>query len=389
MTQWPMLPLSEVMVLCLDAERVDPSRSYKFAGVYSFGRGLFVRGYQPGSNTTYKTFNRLHANDFVISQPKAWEGAIARVTDEFEGCWLSPVFPTFRADTNRIVPEFLDWFLRRECVWHELHQKAKGMGARRESVSPAAFLSIRVPLPPLNEQRRLVEYLDILKSKCEESMRLATETSEAFEELCRSILRDSALGAPCPTPMNEIVRLRDPDVVVKADEDYHFAGVYCFGRGVFVGQHKSGMDFQYPRLTRLRTDDFVYPKLMAWEGALAVVPPECDGLVVSTEFPVFEIDQSKVLPEVLDVYFKTPSVWPALSGASTGTNVRRKRLNPTDFLKYQMPLPSKESQQRLRKIRTMLSDVSQGRIETIKELDAMLPSVLHSFFNNGDHGEAT
>ena len=101
------------------------------------------------------------------------------------------------------------------------------------------------------------------------------------------------------------------------------------------------MEFAYPRLTRLRAGNFVYPKLMAWEGALGVVPVECEGLVVSTEFPVFEVNEDRVLTEVLDVYFRTPAVWPKLSGASTGTNVRRRRLNPADFLNYEMPLPSR------------------------------------------------
>jgi hypothetical protein len=61
---------------------------------------------------------------------------------------------------------------------------------------------------------------------------------------------------------------------------------------------------------------------MAWEGAFGVVPPECDGCVVSTEFPVFEVLQDQVFPEVLDTYFRNLIVWPEISGASTGTNVR-------------------------------------------------------------------
>jgi type I restriction enzyme, S subunit len=88
--------------------------------------------------------------------------------------------------------------------------------------------------------------------------------------------------------MRDLLKLRLPDVTVRADDTYEFAGVYSFGRGVFKGAKKSRMDFAYPRLTRLRTNEFVYPKLMAWEGALGVVPPECEGCVVSTEFPVFE-----------------------------------------------------------------------------------------------------
>jgi type I restriction enzyme S subunit len=140
------------------------------------------------------------------------------------------------------------------------------------------------------------------------------------------------------------------------------------------------LEFRYERLTTLRVGDFVYPKLMAWEGALAVVPKECDGLVVSTEFPVFEIDSSRVLPEVLDVYFRDPSIWPQLSGRSTGTNVRRQRLNTADFLNYQFPLPPLRIQEQLQQVVGSLSPLRALQSETAAELDALLPSVLNQAF---------
>ena len=183
--------------------------------------------------------------------------------------------------------------------------------------------------------------------------------------------------------MRELVRLKEPDVVVRGDETYPFAGVYCFGGGVFKGQCKSGMEFSYTRLTRLRSGNFVYPKLMAWEGALGVVPLECDSLVVSPEFPVFEIDESQVLWETLDVYFRTPSVWPLLSGASTGTNVRRRRLNPADFLAFEIPLPPMPTQRQLRQIKARVDTLKRLLAETAAELDALLPSILDRAF----HGE--
>src|SRR5262249_577690 len=158
------------------------------------------------------------------------------------------------------------------------------------------------------------------------------------------------------------------DVTVQASETYRFAGVYSFGRGAFKGVERQGMEFAYPRLSRLRAGDFIYPKLMAWEGALAVVPEECEGLVVSTEFPVFEIDRRRVFPEVLGVYFRTRSVWPKLSGASTGKNVRRRRLNPADFLKYRMPLPSATTQARLRDVKEKIDTVKRLHAETAREL---------------------
>ena len=150
--------------------------------------------------------------------------------------------------------------------------------------------------------------------------------------------------------MHELLVQRNHDVEVESKKTYHFAGVYCFGKGVFKGDVKGGTSFAYKTLGQLSSGDFIYPKLMAWEGAFGIVPPECDGLYVSPEYPIFKANEDRVLPETLDVYFKSPSVWPQMAAISSGTNVRRRRLNPKNFLKYEMPLPSMDVQQQLQAV---------------------------------------
>jgi type I restriction enzyme S subunit len=119
---------------------------------------------------------------------------------------------------------------------------------------------------------------------------------------------------------------------------------------------------------------------MAWEGALGVVPPECDGCAVSPEFPTFEVDQSRVLPEVLDVHFRTPAVWPDIAALSTGTNVRRRRVHPSAFMTYMFPLPDMATQQRMVGVRHALNRVAAVGASLSTELDAMLPAVLEKAF---------
>ncbi len=95
MTANPIVRLEKVLTLSKNAVPSASLNEINLAGVYSFGRGLFKRGPISPTETTYKSYNRLVVDEFVISQPKAWEGAIARVTEEFAGWYLSPVFPTF------------------------------------------------------------------------------------------------------------------------------------------------------------------------------------------------------------------------------------------------------------------------------------------------------
>lgn len=381
MSRWQKTPLGEVVQLDLTPETVRPDKCYPIVGVYGFGRGLFPREAVSGSSISAAQLFQVKSEQFIYSRLKAFEGAFGLVPPELDGRFVSNEFPTFTCDRARLLPAYLGWYFRNPVAWKQAALSSTGIGARRERLKPEQLLKMEIPLPSLSEQQRIVKWIDAVAVRVEEAKQLTEVTDQRMDDLSRSMLWSSSPDQITPTPMSELVRQREPDVEVLPDGSYDFAGVYCFGRGVFRGQTRSGMDFQYPRLTRLRARDFVYPKLMAWEGALAVVPPECDGLVVSTEYPVFEIDESKVLPEVLDVYFRTPSVWPEISGTSTGTNVRRRRLNPKDFLKYKFPLPCMAVQQRIREVRARTEEATRNRQSTREELDAVLKSILNEVFD--------
>jgi type I restriction enzyme S subunit len=88
-----------------------------------------------------------------MSRLKAWEGAIALVPEHFDGWFVSPEFPTFDIDVERVVPAFLETLLTSERFWSKLAGASKGMGARKERVSAERLLEKRIQVPDLAEQR--------------------------------------------------------------------------------------------------------------------------------------------------------------------------------------------------------------------------------------------
>lgn len=376
---WPLVKLGEVASEVHRPIAVEIGQSYRTIGVRWWGEGAYERQTIDGSATAAKTLSLVRESDLIINKIWVRHGSIAIAGEEVDGCAASNEFPTFQLDPKKVHPRWLHWLSKTQWFWTCCDRLSMGTSGKNR-IKPERFLTIEIPLPPLAEQRRLVARIDALAAKIEEAKRLRETADQSLEELCRSFFRESKDNPLTPTAMSDLVWMRETDVTVLNNEYYHFAGVYCFGRGVFVGQRKSGMEFKYPRLTRLRAGNFVYPKLMAWEGALGIVPEECDGLVVSTEFPVFEIDTTKVLPEVLDTYFRTPNVWPELSGTSTGTNMRRQRLNPADFLKYRFPLPPMDAQLQLREIRHKTNAIRIFRLSCESQLNALLPAILDRAF---------
>jgi type I restriction enzyme S subunit len=376
--QWLRISLGELLRLERRPIVVKPDGQYQEIGIYCFGRGVFHKTPRNGLEVGDKDLFQVKEGDFILQVTFGWEGAVALLTKADDGMFCSTRYPTFRVDETRCLPLFLLYYFRTAEGLDQLVRISPGSAGRNRVLSLKRIPEVLIPLPPLSEQRRIVVRIEKLAAQINEAFTLRRQAAEEAEALCRSIL--AADKNTKLTPLRELVRLRTPDVVVLPEGDYQFAGVYCFGRGVFRGQVRSGLEFAYPRLTRLRAGNFVYPKLMAWEGAFGVVPPECDGCVVSTEFPVFEVLQDQVFPEVLDTYFRNPIVWPEISGASTGTNVRRRRLNPRDFLAYKLPLPSREVQDRLRKVKAQMEVLNRLQAETATELDALLPAILDRAF---------
>lgn len=380
MSDWPMVPLGEVLRKSDDWIQLHADKTYREVTVRLWGKGATLRREVLGAEIAAASRLRVHAHQFIISRIDARNGASGLIPLDLEGAVVSNDFPVFTPVPEKLDPRFLGWLSQTKSFVALCRAASEGT-TNRVRLKEDRFLATTIALPPLVNQRRLVARIETLAAKIEEAKRLQQEVISGQDDLCRSILRSGPVGSLEIVPMTDLVRLREPNVAVKSDESYHFAGVFCFGRGVFVGQRKTGMEFQYKKLTRLRTDDFVYPKLMAWEGALSTVPPECDGLVVSTEYPVFEINRDRVLPEVLDVFFRTPSVWPELSGASTGTNVRRRRLNPADFLRFQFPLPTMATQLKLREVKKRIETIRKEREASARELAALFPAILDRAFN--------
>jgi type I restriction enzyme S subunit len=375
MSQWPTVHLGNLIRQRREFIIIDDFTEYKRCRVQLHVQGIVLRDTILGAEIKTKNQQVCQAGDFLVAEIDAKVGGFGVVPDALDGAIVSSHYFLFEIHAEKLDRKFLDYFVRTPAFQDQV--SAQG-STNYAAIRPNDVLGYKVPLPPLPEQRRIVARIEELAARINEARGLRERSGEEIENLCRAVLNsdpDAKL-----IPMTELVRLRSPDVIVQQDESYQFAGVYCFGRGVFRAQKKTGMEFAYKQLTRLKTGNFVYPKLMAWEGALGAVPSECDGCVVSPEFPVFEVLEDRVLPEVLDTHFRSPDVWPELSGSSTGTNVRRRRLNPSDFLKYQMPLPSRVIQERLRRVRLQVDALKKIQAQTAAELDALLPSILNRAF---------
>jgi len=277
---------------------VEPEETYHTAGIYSFGRGLFARPPITGIETKYKTLFRVRRDQFIYSRLFAWEGALAIVPPDFDGLYVSQEFPTFDVDLDRAEPGYLAWLCRWKPLWEALQAGTKGLGLRRQRVHPDRLLATRVPLPALEEQHRLAQRIDFIASKAQTAKSLRLTADDTSTKLIGSILGHFDRSAP-KILLGEILSLALDQALVEPTTTYHTAGIYSFGRGLFARSSITGAETKYKTLFRLREGQFVLSRLKAWEGAVAVVTRNYDGMYVSQEYPTFEVDRERADPSYL------------------------------------------------------------------------------------------
>lgn len=377
MKAWPVVPLADVLQHRKEFITIDDTQHYKRCRVQLHAKGVLLRDTVSGADIKTKKQQVCRTGDFLVAEIDAKMGGFGLVPAELDGAVVSSHYFLFEFDESCIDARYLDHYCRTE----RFRKQVEAQGSTNyAAIRPADVLAYTIPLPPLTEQQILVTRLDALAEKTRQVAAHLDAVKRDAERLVRAYIFHPPGDQPTKLPMSELVSQRQPDVTVDGTVQYRFAGVYSFGRGVFPSVVKTGGEFAYERLSTVRAGDFTYPKLMAWEGALGVVPPECDGMVVSPEFPVFSINTDEVLPELLDIYFRTPEVWPGLAELSGGTNVRRRRLQPSAFLSYEMPVPSMATQLKLREVfrRTQLLKAKQTAIREANA--ALLPATLERVF---------
>jgi len=360
--------LRELLTPSGDVVDVSVAHTYPMAGMLNHGRGLFQKGDVQGHETSYRKLARLAPGQFVYSKLFAWEGSLAVVPSRFEGVFVSPEFPVFDLDLTRVLPEYLTHIAR----WPDFHLAvaggSRGLGLRRQRVSPEALLKVKIPLPSISDQRRLATHLDRVADGAD---RIA-----ARRELCAS--RNTALFASLAAQphlsddekrrlgwsqlaLGEVMTEAAESTAVAMESQYPNLGIYSFGRGVFEKPPIDGLETSAKKLNRVRGGQFIYSRLFAFEGAYAYVPEEFDGYFVSNEFPSFTVDDRLALAPFIAAALRSPRQWQELAGSSKGLGLRRQRIKVEALLEHRLWFPAVTEQRR----------VVDG-LERVRRLDRLL-----------------
>ena len=165
----------------------------------------------------------------------------------------------------------------------------------------------------------------------------------------------------------------DRRIVLSEAAEYQCVGLKLYGKGAFIRECKVGAAIKRKQQWIVKRGDVIYNKLFAWKGSFAIADEAVDGCIVSDKFPTYSIDTSRVHPEFLALWFRSPHLAMIAQNSSKGAAALSKlTLNPPDFWRLSIPLPDLDEQSRVASRVSRLLQI----IERVKEHRSPIDAVV-------------
>lgn len=120
-------------------------------------------------------------------------GRCAVVKETIEPTAFASYLIRLHCDSNRIEPDYLQMILKHQRTQGHLFDLARTT-AGQYNVSLGRLQSLKIPVAPIKEQRRIVDYLDNLQAKVDALKKLQQETAAELDALLPSVLDQALKG---------------------------------------------------------------------------------------------------------------------------------------------------------------------------------------------------
>lgn len=135
-------------------------------------------------------------------------------------------------------------------------------------------------------------------------------------------------------------------IEIENDKVYKQITIKLYGKGVKLRQEVLGSEVKTEGQYIVDAGDFIMSKIDARNGAFGIVPYDLDKAIVTSSFPYFKIDTSKVVPNFLLYIVTQERFYKQINEMVSGATGRRS-VEVKDFLQLQIPLPPLEIQKEI------------------------------------------
>jgi type I restriction enzyme, S subunit len=146
--------------------------------------------------------------------------------------------------------------------------------------------------------------------------------------------------------LGEVLQRSNQAVELQPNKEYREITVKLWGKGVVSRGIVKGAEVAARRRQIAHTGQFILSRIDARNGAFGIVPGVLDEAIVSNDFPVFNLNRDRLLPQYLGWLSRTAPFVEQCQRASEGTT-NRVRISEDRFLSIEIVLPGLSEQQRI------------------------------------------
>ena len=148
----------------------------------------FIKSVANTNGTDLSKYKIIRKNDFAVSLMQVSRDGkipVARL-EEYEEAIMSPAYPIFRVkEKNVILPEYLEmWFKRPEF---DREAAFIAVGGVRGSMPWEEFAKMKLPVPPIEKQRKIVNAYKIVADR----IALKQKINDNLEATAQAVYRDT------------------------------------------------------------------------------------------------------------------------------------------------------------------------------------------------------
>lgn len=387
---WPSVALGEVINHRKEFIVIDDLKTYRRPRVQLHAQGIVLRDAVPGAEIRTKRQQVARAGEFLVAEIDAKVGGFGIVPDELDGSIVSSHYFLYGHRPECLDNRYLGWFVKTRAF----RQQVDAQGSTNyAAIRPNDVLGYEIPLPPLDEQRRIVARIDELALKVAEARELRLSATVESGALLSSYLGAMFQRLATQHPLHPLGKLSSHIVDGPHQTPTYLADMggvpFVTVRNMVTGRlsfenlkHISREDHQdFTRRCRAERGDVLYSKDGATKGRPCFVDTDL-------EFSFFvSVALIKPLRGCLDGRYLTHllnSSWikDRMTDKSRGDMIPHIVLR--EIRAFPVPLPSLDEQRlivaELDALQSKLESMKALQAETTAELDAMLPAILDKAF---------
>ena len=381
---WPVVALGEVAKPIKRLTVVEPGKIYRLLGMRSQIGGPFLRETKDGAGIAAAVLNKTKTGDFIYSRLFAWQGSFGVISEAFDECYVSNEFPLFRIDAARLDPRFLTFWFGLPDVQRFVEVDCFGSTpGTRNRYKEEYFLRLEAPVPPLQEQHRIVARLDKVAALMAERSKVITSAERDANAMLSNAFRQVIDDAPYQ-PMAEVAPLVRRPVEIDPAQSYPELGVRSFGRGTFHKPALDGSKLTWQKLFLIQESDLVFSNIKAWEGAFAVAKPEDDNRVGSHRYLTCVPIENIVTANFVWFYLQSQAGLEKVAAASPGSADRNRTFGQKALAATKVPVPPIDRQRWFDRLQGQVRQMGILRESAGQEVQVLLPAMLDEVFNGKD-----